>query len=67
MLCMMELLTEAPSPPTPFSFIALASTCYSLLKANAMLHFNNMANAHLYAALTIHLKLYRRHPQKGQI
>lgn len=48
-------------------FTALASTCYSFLKANAMLNFNNMASAHFYAALIIHLKLHRRHPQGGQI
>lgn len=63
---MMELLTEAP-PTHTFFFMALPSTHYSLLKANSMLNFNNIANAHLYAALMIHLKLYRRHPQKGQI
>lgn len=61
MLCMMELLTE-----THF-FTAFASTCYSFLKANATLNFNNMASAHCYAALIIHLQLHRRHPQKGKI
>lgn len=63
MLCMMELLTEAP-PHTPFFFMALPSTHYSLLKANAMLNFNNIANAHLYAALMIQLETLQKTPTK---
>lgn len=61
MLLMMELLTENSL------FTALASTCNSFLKANAMLNFNNTASIYFYAALIIHLQLHRRHPQRGQI
>jgi len=34
------------------------------LKANAMLNFDNMANAHFYAALIIHFKNPQKTPTK---
>lgn len=38
-------------------FTSLASTCYSFLKANAMLNVN-IASAYFYAVLIIHLTLH---------